>query len=349
MLRYQYGKTELNFMQRLDVDKLLTTVKGDRLVIPEKINGMAVEGVLSGAFQGIVGIKEIVFPESVVYVLYGAINNCDVEALIFGKNLKNIDEGGLRTNKSLKRIEIEEGNPYYKVIQGNLYGANGLCLSYGFNNSIAANTAVIGANAFSNSDIESIVIPESVGSINNCAFMKCTKLKEVQFVGQGIVEIGNSSFMMCKKLKHIEIPGSVQVIGEYAFKGAGLTDLNFGDRGEKNLELVIDLKAFMGTKLTTLDLSNVKNLLIKSQAFRKAIVTNLTLSGKICLQPYAFYQCNIESISVKSISIEQLSPSLELLGNNSIGIVKLLEEINNKNMEATYILHGNAWMEDRFW
>ena len=77
----------------------------------------------------------------------------------------------------------------------------------------------IGENAFYQDDfIKSIIIPNSVKSIENYAFYKCTSLKSISF-GNSLSNIGYSSFERCKSLTTIELPNTVAIIGERAFNG----------------------------------------------------------------------------------------------------------------------------------
>ena len=100
-----------------------------------------------------------------------------------------------------------------------------------------------------NTNIKSIVIPDSVTKIGECAFWRCEKLvsvnipKNVTDIGDSafgdcsklsavnipnnITEIGADMFMACESLTEIVIPEGVTVIGENAFKGCtALTAVN---------------------------------------------------------------------------------------------------------------------------
>lgn len=351
MKRIRYNKIEINVMEPADVRKLLSKNKGDCLIVPETIDGMSVEGIEDGCFSRILGIKEIVFPESLINVDCGAIANCDVEKLVFGKKLNILDIRELRTNKNLKCIEIDAGCPNYKIIQGNLYNANGTTLYYGFNNTVAKSTIVIGFNAFIGLDFNSIVISENVKHIYDGAFYKCKNLKDVQFAGQKLTSIEENAFSMCKKLSRITIPRSVLRIGAKAFKGSGLRELLFEERETDSPILEIKENAFMSTKLNTVDFSMVKNLEIGFQAFYCAKIEKITLCGTSRISNCVFYQCNIKEITLKSIDVCYLShpEETETLGINTPELMKLIDKFNNKNIEATYFLHNNVWMEERFW
>lgn len=66
------------------------------------------------------------------------------------------------------------------------------------------------------SDLTSIEIPDSVTSIGNYAFADCSDLTSI-VIPDGVTNIGNTAFSGCIGLTSIEIPDSVTSIGESAF------------------------------------------------------------------------------------------------------------------------------------
>ena len=95
----------------------------------------------------------------------------------------------------------------------------------------------IANRAFINSDITSIVIPDSITNIGNSAFYNCDKLKQVEngivYVDKWVigcdsyvtsaslrsdtVGIADNAFYWCENLTSITIPDSVKIIGNFAF------------------------------------------------------------------------------------------------------------------------------------
>ena len=64
--------------------------------------------------------------------------------------------------------------------------------------------------------ITSVIIPNSVTSIERHAFDNCSGLTSVS-IGNGVTSIGASAFSGCSGLTSVTIPNSVTSIGEYAF------------------------------------------------------------------------------------------------------------------------------------
>ncbi|QKX41078.1 leucine-rich repeat domain-containing protein [Metamycoplasma hominis] len=73
----------------------------------------------------------------------------------------------------------------------------------------------IGAEAFSNTNIESIIIPDSVKEIGQRAFSSCINLEEVS-LNEGLEKIGAEAFSNTN-IESIIIPDSVKEIGRRAF------------------------------------------------------------------------------------------------------------------------------------
>ena len=108
----------------------------------------------------------------------------------------------------------------------------------------------IDAEAFSDSYITSISIPESVISIGEKAFSGCSRLTSVE-ISPNLKSIGKSAFSGCSRLTSISIPKNVETIEKAAFKQcSALTTVNISE-GVKN----INDDAFNGcSRLTTISI-----------------------------------------------------------------------------------------------
>lgn len=102
------------------------------------------------------------------------------------------------------------------------------------------NLEFIGQDAFSGCAIETLVLPESVETIQMGAFASCKLLKEVTIpskvteirkgtfkycdslttvhIGEGVDTIGENAFYSCDALEVVSIPGGVKNVGESAFE-----------------------------------------------------------------------------------------------------------------------------------
>ena len=75
---------------------------------------------------------------------------------------------------------------------------------------------VIGSGAFAHTEIQGVLIPDSVVQIEDLAFNGCTALKEVD-CGHGLVELGYGAFEECYALETVLLRGGLEVIGEVSF------------------------------------------------------------------------------------------------------------------------------------
>lgn len=83
----------------------------------------------------------------------------------------------------------------------------------------------IGQFAFSGTAVKSIVIPESVVTLDtNSMFMDCRQLESV-VLPQSVTAIYSNAFKDCIKLKEVDIPDSVTAIQNDVFSGTAFTSL----------------------------------------------------------------------------------------------------------------------------
>lgn len=74
-----------------------------------------------------------------------------------------------------------------------------------------------------------VVIPDSVTSIGNGAFWRCSSLTSITLL-ESVTSIGDSAFGVCSRLRSITLPDSVTSIGEEAFSGCSrLTSISVPD------------------------------------------------------------------------------------------------------------------------
>lgn len=171
-----------------------------------------------------------------------------VKHLTLSKTVQEFEITGVFGTK-LEDVTVEEGNEYYKSVDGVLYNSAVTKVVYYPTDregdyDLPSTIVEIGARVFqSKPGITSITFPSSLKSIGEGAFKSCSKLTSITFVDGGeeelvigneafascsnltnvvlpnrLVSIGDSAFTSCKSIVSLTIPDSVQTIGEFAFR-----------------------------------------------------------------------------------------------------------------------------------
>ena len=87
----------------------------------------------------------------------------------------------------------------------------------------------IGTDAFRETDIVSVEMPQTVISIGKDAFASCTELKSVR-LSSALETIGDTAFSKCEKLTEIKLPSSLKKIGGAVFfMCKSLTDIDIDE------------------------------------------------------------------------------------------------------------------------
>ena len=147
----------------------------------------------------------------------------------------------------------------------------------------------IGNEAFKNTGIKSIVIPNTITHFGIFMFAFCTKLKEIRFcnlteipegmffmssiadvvVPEGITKLCKHSFGECSSLTKLTLPNSLKVIENGAIDGTSIKNICLPENIEDvNLDLYF-------SRTETVDFSNVENLnKLTNQELRKKFHMN---------------------------------------------------------------------------
>ena len=167
-----------------------------------------------------------------------AFNWCDsLTSITIPGSVTKIDQNAFYKCTSLTSIIVEENNPIYKSIDGNLYFENpyiqdGKALvQYAIGKTdtsftIPDSVTEIYSSAFRDcTSLTSVVIPDSVTKINDLAFFSCTGLESVHFgENSRLQKMGTQTFSHCTSLMTITIPDSVTEIGRDAFYNIGYSN-----------------------------------------------------------------------------------------------------------------------------
>lgn len=200
------------------------------------------------AFDGCENLKSLTIPANCMEIKMMAIYNCKrLENVSLPMNLSNIDDTNFSQCPKLVGISVNSDNIYYKSDNGVLYTKNGLTLlRYPIGKSetsytIPSGVVTIGSYAFYHSNLESIIIPSSVTTIENTAFGNCKNLAKID-IPNSVTKIGMMAFDNCSKLSTVKLSDNVSEIKMMTFSYCtSLQTFTFG----KNVS-EIDGTAFSG-------------------------------------------------------------------------------------------------------
>ena len=162
-------------------DKILIGYTGTEteLTLPEGITE-----IYRYAFYKNTKITKVIIPDSVTNIGYQAFSGCSgLTSITIPDSVTSIGSYAFRGCSGLTSIIVNENNPNYKSIEGNLYSKYGKTLvQYAIGKTDSAFT-----------------IPDSVTSIDDYAFYNCSGLTSVT-IPDSVTSIGNRAFQGCKNL-----------------------------------------------------------------------------------------------------------------------------------------------------
>lgn len=197
------------------------------------------------AFESCRCLNTIIIPESLQTISKSAFYACySLKDITITKNIKFIGNWALAC-KNLESINVSDSNKQFKSIDNILFSHDGtILLKYPSHKpehhytvpdsvKIIANAAFqdstelheisfpsglieIGDNAFLNTQIKKLVLPESIKRVGKLAFSQNTQLTQV-FIPGSVEKLGERAFTECHKLTEVTIEDGITGIEDNVF------------------------------------------------------------------------------------------------------------------------------------
>lgn len=188
------------------------------ITMPDSVTSIGRE-----AFYSCLNLSTITIPKNVVTIEYGAFADCiSLTSITIPKNVSTIGENVFIGCSSLKSIKVNSNNAAYCSDDGVLYNKDKtelICCPQKKSGTyvIPDSVTTIPEYAFLGcSKLTSITLSKNLSVINEGTFSGCTELTTVT-IPDGVTSIGNYAFLDCSSLTSVTIPDSVTKIGEMAF------------------------------------------------------------------------------------------------------------------------------------
>jgi len=210
------------------------TCTDTELIIPAKIDGLAVTAIGYKAFENQKDITRIVLPDTLVTIEGEAFSECSsLTEINLPIKLKDIDGSfcfsgctSLKTvycDASYSRYGMDNvflDSPIETIVFGGTHVPNNICKGRSkLKNVIFKDTVIsIGRYAFAScTSLESIELPSSLSqSIGHGAFSRCTALKSI-VIPEGVTAVYDYAFEYCESLVEITLPSTLKSFGESVF------------------------------------------------------------------------------------------------------------------------------------
>jgi len=206
------------------VDDLFYDAFSQSFRISTLIMNGTVKRIGSLVFSNIHSLESVTLPSTLEVIGYSAFHECsDLRNITIPASVHTIGEDPFSCCYALENIFVEDGNQIFESVDGVLFNTETKTLiqypagkEEGASYTIPNGTIIIGNGAFSNSDIKTVSIPETVTTIEVYAFEDCHELTEVA-IPDGVTVIPYYGFARCRELKSVSIPDSVTVFDSECF------------------------------------------------------------------------------------------------------------------------------------
>ena len=165
------------------------------------------------AFYGCTKLANVNLHEGLTTIGLRAFYNCKLDSIVIPSTVTSIGNGAFKGNPTKSIVWKPKTCSIGSDDSAPFYSTTSQVTSFIFGDSVQVIPAYLCKYM---NQLDSIVIPATVTSIGQSAFMYCTSLKSFAFP-QGIKTVATSVFEGCTALEEVFIPSSVTTINQDAF------------------------------------------------------------------------------------------------------------------------------------
>ena len=333
--------------------------KGGVIVLPQSTSHIAIM-----AFANCRSLTGVTLHEGLTRIDYGAFVNCNrLDNVAIPSTVTSLRSNIFEGCTALDNLTVASGNSHYYMDGLMLYSigtdtllschksADTLVLpatlravgGFGGNTGIRHvhlpdSVSTILENAFENSSLQSIDMPERMAFIDEYAFFNCTSLTQIE-LPLTLDSMGTACFEKCSRLTSIAIPDGLRTVPKETFFACEkLSHVTWGDAVE-----VVDSFAFAGCAFTEL-LPPPSLRVIRNGAFNgyyDGTIRRVVFSAPIdTIEAETFY-----GQPLQSVRFENSLPPVATTFEGAYG------PLDNTGVDSLVIPCGSldAWLADSYW
>lgn len=328
------------------------TMKGSKLVIPESIDGYAVESIASGAFEGNTDITGVTVPSSVKSIGRRAFYDCLNLNSIAAADVEFVGDAAL-TNTTWFDAQ-PDGIVYVGKVAYQFKGEaeiGGVVIRDGIK--------TISDYAFRDQiNLRSVELPETIETIGDYAFVYCSGIERIN-LPSSLKSIGNGAFQSCNALNFEAFPDGIENVGANAFGGTawysavadgvvyiGKTLYTYKGEMPENTEISVADGTLSISKNAFADCAGLKKVTfpntlktIGEYSFKGcSSLEEITIPDSVEQIAYgAFSQCQIKNVELGE-GLDYIPSSVVSASLEKINIPSGVTKIENSTFEGCYEL-----------
>lgn len=294
--------------------EFVVSIEKDAFALNTKIKEVLIYGasedIASSAFYGCTALEKVTLESKTRVISSSAFRSCTALAEVnLSAGIESVDVSAFNGCSSLKVITVDADNKQYRA-EGNCLIKDDTVVIGCIGSVIPESVSKIGAFAFDDMNISTLVLPGTVKSVGEQAYANnpfaLVKLPE------GLETLGDAVFYNCQQLTSVSLPASLKTVGKRLFQAClRVEELTVAKESESfYAEGICLIEKESDTLLQGVRLSTIPEGVIKigDYAFYGAMVKSLTLpEGVTEIGERAFYNCAYMTDISISASVKKLA------------------------------------------